>query len=103
VAFFGTPFKGSIMATIFAPLVGAIPFVGLSNNQLVRLKQEDRITKEMLQGFEELRTTRFDSFPLFIFWEEKKVIRKALGGRLLLGHQVRPFSMQASLLGTSND
>lgn len=90
ISFFGTPFKGSIIATILAPVIGMIPFIGLSNNQMIQLRQEDKRMKAMLLHFEELRKKNLDPlFPLFIFWEETKVVHNILSGRILLGHQVR--------------
>jgi hypothetical protein len=86
VSFFRTPFKGSIIASGLAP----VRMVLGSSNQLIQLRQEDKSTKAMLLRFEELQKKELDPlFPLLIFWEENKVVRNILGGRILLGHQVR--------------
>ena len=108
LSFFGTPFKGSILASVLAP-IGTILCLGLSNNQLMRLRQEDKRTKAMLLRFEELRKTNLNPlFPLFIFWEEKKVVRNIFGGRIVLSHQVRqpctilPVPLARILLSRNN-
>ena len=69
IVFFGTPFKGSILADIFGPSTS------LFSSRLKRLKRKDEQRMSMLRRFDELRLRPEHNIPLLIFYEKKPVKR----------------------------
>jgi hypothetical protein len=86
ITFFGTPFKGSILASLLAPIAGAIC---MDNTHLARLQRNDKVVKGMLLRFDQLRKQDHVKIPLLLFWEKRSVRVRLLGGKhRLLGPKV---------------
>ena len=69
IVFFGTPFRGSVLADYFGP------FANLFSSRLKRLKRNDEQRTSMLLRFDELRLRPEHNIPLLIFYEKKPVRR----------------------------
>ena len=65
IVFFGTPFKGSLLADLFGPLVS------LFSSRIKRLQRKDEDRNTMLLQFDKLRIRASNNFPLLIFYEKK--------------------------------
>ncbi|KAB8616651.1 hypothetical protein FH972_025986 [Carpinus fangiana] len=73
VAFFGTPFKGSVLANVIGPVQSIL---GKRDAAFARLRQKDKITKSMLRAFGEFRMKEPSPLPLLPFYEEKPLFSR---------------------------
>jgi hypothetical protein len=70
IVFFGTPFKGSVIADLLGPFTTLLRY---NTSYLARLKRDDKYTKDMLLELEQLRSQPQNSFPLVIFFEKRPI------------------------------